>query len=67
MWHARCMLMWLIIEANVVDLPDPVGPVTSTRPWATSVISAMTAGTPRSAKVGISCAMSRNASPRLPR
>ena len=32
MWHARSQLMASIIEASVVDLPEPVGPVTSTSP-----------------------------------
>ncbi len=31
-WQARVLLMWSIIAASVVDLPEPVGPVTSTRP-----------------------------------
>jgi hypothetical protein len=33
-------LMWLTIAASVVDLPEPVGPVTSTRPRGSSMISA---------------------------
>ena len=33
MWQARLVLIWSIIEASVVDLPEPVGPVTRTRPW----------------------------------
>ena len=32
MWHFLVALMWLIMEAKVVDLPAPVGPVTSTSP-----------------------------------
>ena len=32
MWPYSFSLMWLTIAASVVDLPDPVGPVTSTRP-----------------------------------
>ena len=32
MWQARWVLIWSIIAASVVDLPEPVGPVTSTRP-----------------------------------
>ena len=32
MWQARVRLMWLIMPASVVLLPEPVGPVTSTSP-----------------------------------
>jgi hypothetical protein len=32
MWPYSFSLMWLTIAASVVDLPEPVGPVTSTRP-----------------------------------
>ena len=32
MWHRRVALMCWIMAARVVDLPLPVGPVTSTRP-----------------------------------
>ena len=32
MWHSRVRLMWSIIAASVVVFPQPVGPVTSTRP-----------------------------------
>ncbi len=34
MWHGRLRLMASIIEARVVDFPDPVGPVTRTGPLA---------------------------------
>ena len=36
MWQARSVLIWSIIEASVVDLPEPVGPVTRIRPWCSS-------------------------------
>ena len=32
MWSVRVSLMWLMSAQSVVDFPDPVGPVTSTRP-----------------------------------
>src|SRR3989442_1592117 len=32
MWHARSVLMTLIIAARLVDFPDPVGPGTTTSP-----------------------------------
>ena len=31
-WSGRLSLQWLTMPASVVDLPEPVGPVTSTRP-----------------------------------
>ena len=31
-WTSRLLLMWSIMPARVVVLPEPVGPVTSTRP-----------------------------------
>ncbi len=48
MWHARRWLMWSIMAASVVVFPEPVGPVTSTRPrisWASWVT---TGGSPSS-------------------
>ena len=41
MWPARAALMWSIIAASVVDLPEPVGPVTSTRPWCFVAVAAL--------------------------
>ena len=40
MWPYSFSLMWLTIAASVVDLPEPVGPVTSTMPRGWSAISA---------------------------
>jgi hypothetical protein len=42
-------LILSIIDASVVDLPEPVGPVTSTRPRGLEVSSVTTGGKPRSA------------------
>ena len=39
MWPCSFSLMWLTIAASVVDLPEPVGPVTSTMPRGWSAIS----------------------------
>ena len=36
--------MWSIIAASVVDLPEPVGPVTSTSPRGNSAMLRNTAG-----------------------
>ena len=46
--------MWSIIAASVVDLPEPVGPVTSTSPRGRSARYRQTFGRPRSSIVGIS-------------
>ena len=45
------LLILSIIAASVVLLPDPVGPVTSTRPRGFSVNLAMIGGSPRSSNV----------------
>ncbi len=42
-----------MIEARVVDLPEPVGPVTRKRPEETFTISRRTGGRPRASKSGI--------------
>ena len=44
MFTRRLWLMWLIIAASAVDLPEPVMPVTSTRPRGRSAISSSTGG-----------------------
>ena len=41
-------LIWSIIAASVVDLPDPVVPVRRTIPRSSSAISEMTGGSSRS-------------------
>ena len=51
MWQARVSLMWLIIAAKVVVLPEPVGPVTRTRPRCSSARRRTTSGSPRSSMV----------------
>ena len=49
MWPLRSRLILSIIAASVVDFPEPVGPVTSTRPRGFSAIFAIT---PRKPEVG---------------
>ena len=44
MWRRRVELMWSIIAASVVDLPEPVVPVSSTIPRSSSASSRMTGG-----------------------
>ena len=51
-WRSRLILS--IIAASVVDLPEPVGPVTSTRPRGRSASVATTGGRPSSWKPRIS-------------
>ena len=50
MWPLRSMLILSIIAARVVDLPLPVGPVTSTSPRGFSASLPMTGGRPSSSK-----------------
>ena len=64
MWPARSRLMRSMIDASVVDFPDPVGPVTSTKPLASRAKSATDAGTPRSSSGLISKGMARMTAPR---
>ena len=53
--------MMSTIAASVVDLPEPVGPVTSTNPRGLRVNSSSTGGSPSSSRLGISCGMRRKA------
>ena len=50
MWTRRVALTWLIIAASVVDLPDPVGPVTKTNPRVSDVNFTSQAVTPLTAR-----------------
>jgi hypothetical protein len=59
MCSRRSMLILSIIAASVVDLPLPVGPVTSTRPRGRSASVASTCGSPRSLKLRIFSGISR--------
>src|SRR3989454_6091148 len=56
-----------IIAASVVDLPEPVVPVTSTRPRCSSQIFVMTGGRFNSSVVRIFVGMTRSTMPTLPR
>ena len=53
MWIGFVLLMWSIIAARVVVFPDPVGPVTSTRPRDASERYLTTGGRPRSSNEGL--------------
>src|SRR6266702_2044862 len=63
----RPRLMWLIIAASAVDLPDPVTPVTSTSPRGLIAISSSTGGRFRSRIVLTSEGIDRNANATVPR
>jgi hypothetical protein len=54
MWHERPSLMRRIKAAEVVLLPEPVGPVTMTRPCGAAVQVSTTSGRPSSSKSGAS-------------
>src|SRR2546430_13802530 len=66
MWQARVWLMWSSIDARVVDLPQPVGPVTRMSPWGSCVRRSVTGGSPRSWEDGISNGVARTPSPQDP-
>ncbi len=59
--------MWSIIAASVVVLPDPVGPVTSTRPRWCSVSLRHAGGRPSSSNDGMSLCTRRSTRPTEPR
>ena len=44
MWQVRLLLMWSIIAARLVDLPEPVVPVTSTSPRCSIAMFSITFG-----------------------
>ena len=54
-WREVVLLMWSTMDARVVDLPLPVGPVTKTSPLGISESSLTTSGRPSWENVGISC------------
>ena len=63
MCSSRLSLISSIIEASVVDLPEPVGPVTSTRPRGFLQNSWTTGGRPRSSIGTICDGIRRKAAP----
>ena len=50
MWSDRVSLMRAMIEARVVDFPEPVGPVIRTSPRGSRAIHSATGGRPSSSK-----------------
>jgi len=63
MWSRRCRFARSTTAASVVDLPEPVGPVTSTKPRGSIAKFATAGGTPRASSGLMSYGMSRNAAP----
>ena len=59
-------LIWSIIEARVVDLPEPVGPVTRINPLGFSVIFLTIGGNPKVSKDGTSVLIVLNAAAYVP-
>ena len=57
----RVSLIRSSIAASVVDLPEPVGPVTSTKPRGFLVNSSITGGRPSEPRLGMSCGIRRKA------
>ena len=57
--HRPARLMYSIIDASVVDLPDPVGPVTRTNPCLKSHAAASAGGMPISPGVGTASGIAR--------
>ncbi len=67
MWSWCSALITSIIAARVVLLPEPVGPVTRTKPRGFAVSSRSTCGTPSESSAGISCGTRRKAALTEPR
>ena len=63
MCSSRVLLIASIIAASEVDLPEPVGPVTRTKPRGFLMKSCVAAGRPRSSIDLIVAGIRRNAAP----
>ena len=61
MCRARVSLIRAMMDASVVDFPDPVGPVSSTRPRGSRAIHSAIGGRPSSSKLGMSEGIIRRA------
>ena len=60
MWMAFSLFSLLMMAARVVDLPEPVGPVTSTIPFRSLMISLSCGGSPSSSTVGTLLGITRS-------
>ena len=63
MCSARVRLAMSTRAANVVDFPEPVGPVTSTKPRGRAAKFAIAGGIPNDSRDLISNGMTRKAAP----
>ncbi len=63
MCSCRDSLILSSIDASVVDLPEPVGPVTSTKPRGFLMKSIRTGGRPSVSNAGISVGIVRSTAP----
>ena len=67
MCRASSRLIWSIIAASVVDLPEPVVPVTRMIPRSSSARLRMTGGSPSWSTVRIDMGIARQTSEHVPR
>ncbi len=67
MWQVSVALTWSTIAASVVDLPEPVVPVTRTRPRCSPAIFSITFGSISCSIDMILKGMTRSTTPRVPR
>ena len=67
MWQVSVALMWSIIAASVVDLPEPVVPVTRIRPRCSAEIFSSTLGSMSCSMDWILKGMTRSTTPIVPR
>ncbi len=67
MWHALVSLMRSMMAASVVDFPEPVGPVTRTKPRGRVASHSAVGGRSSSSKLGIRDGIIRSASAVSPR
>ena len=67
MWQARSRLIWSIMAANVVLLPEPVGPTTKTNPYGAFSNFEQAAGAPSSSSGLMRWGTTRRASAMHPR
>src|SRR5512139_1815382 len=67
MWIGCSWLIFLMMAARVVDLPEPVGPVTRMMPFLSFAMRLSCSGSPSWATVGISFGITRRMTLKEPR
>ena len=60
MWIGFSWFILWMMAARVVDLPEPVGPVSRTMPFLSFAMSLSCTGSPSSATVGIAFGITRS-------